>query len=62
MLNLVARLEHNRQEAQNSLSEQERKTRALAEELEKKDEERLTVIMELVQAGTNAFVGHRCGI
>lgn len=51
VLNLVARLEQDRQETQNLLQEQETKSVELLLELERRDEERLDLLLECVQAG-----------
>ena len=59
-MNLLARLEHDRQDTTNSLREQEERTKILTDDLEKKDEERLNVIMEMVQAGKSCLCCDCC--
>ena len=51
VLNIVARLEQDRQAAQNVLDQQVTKTSDLKEDLEREDERRLDLLLECVQAG-----------
>lgn len=51
VLNIVARLEHDRQETQSSLEQQEVTSRDLKDDLEKQDERRVDLLLESVQAG-----------
>lgn len=51
VLNIVARLEHDRQETQASLDLQEVTAKDLKDDLERQDERRLDLLLESVQAG-----------
>ena len=51
VLNVLARLEHSRQEAQTSLEQQVVKSKDLKDDLERQDERRLDLLLECVQAG-----------
>ena len=51
MLSIVARLEQDRQAAQNILEQQVTKTSDLKEDLGREDERRLDLLLKCVQAG-----------
>lgn len=57
MLNIVARLEQDRQEAQTALELQQAKCEDLKDDLEREDERRHDLLLESVQAG--GFVAGR---
>lgn len=51
VLNIVARLEHDRQETQASLEQQQMRAKDLKDGLDREDERRLDLLLESVQAG-----------
>ena len=51
VLRLVARLEHDRQDTLNSLSNEKERAQQLEEKLDSESERRLDLLAELVQAG-----------
>lgn len=51
MLNLLARLEHDRQHTHDALQDQVVKAKELREDLDKEDEKRLDLLVTCVQAG-----------
>lgn len=51
VLNIVARLEHDRQDTQVCLDQQQVKSHDLNSDLEREDEQRQDMLLEFVQAG-----------